>query len=66
MMFMGLFWIFAFVAIIYLAGTFSVDNRAKVANAKSAAEILADRYAGGEISREEFNKIRNDLNSCTG
>jgi putative membrane protein len=31
-------------------------------NSQSPAEILKARYAGGEISREEFEQISRDLN----
>ena len=58
--FMWLFWIFLIVAILWII-------RAAVggpsATPKSAREILEERYARGEIDKEEFEQKRKDLTS---
>lgn len=34
-------------------------------NGKSALDITKERYARGELSQDEFEQIRHDLNSLT-
>jgi putative membrane protein len=59
--FMWLFWIVLLVVIVWLLkGVFSGrDSSGKMG--KSALEILEERYARGEIDREEFDHKKKDL-----
>lgn len=64
--FMWIFWILVIVAIIWMIKSFagnSDKNNGQEKASKSAEEILKERYARGEIDREEFEQKRKDLNS---
>ena len=60
--FMILFWILIVVGVVllvkWLAGQSSAD---KGASERTPLEILGERYARGEIGREEFEQKRRDL-----
>lgn len=62
LIFMILFWgliIFGVIAIIkWLAGA---SGKAGTAAPKSARQVLDERYARGEIDREEFEQKKRDL-----
>ncbi|MEN8142628.1 MAG: SHOCT domain-containing protein [Thermodesulfobacteriota bacterium] len=60
MIFMALFWVVIIVGIIYLIKLLTDKGRSS-AQMETAEEILKKRYAKGEISREEFEKIKKDL-----
>lgn len=64
MIFMIIFWILVIVGAIYLIkwlmGNFQ-KSRDSSAGTNRALEILKERYARGEISREEFNQAKQDL-----
>jgi len=53
--FMLLFW----AAIIYLI--FTLLKRDRRCSANSAEDILKRRYASGEISKEDFERMKRDL-----
>lgn len=61
--FMWIFWILLILAIIWLAKVFFSNSDNQEKRSKSAEEILKERYARGEIDREEFEQKRKDLNS---
>jgi len=61
--FMWLFWIFVIVAIIWMIKSFISNSDNQEKKSKSAEEILKERYAKGEMDREEFEQKRKDLNS---
>ncbi|MDF1578722.1 MAG: SHOCT domain-containing protein [Desulfurivibrionaceae bacterium] len=61
MMMMVLFWLVTIVAIFYILRALTEKSGGKATHPESAEEILKKRYAGGEITREEFEKIREDL-----
>ena len=42
---------------------FSHSNNNNDENSESAAEILKKRYAKGEITKEEYERIKNDISS---
>lgn len=52
--FMIIFWFLIIVAIIVIIKWFYYKTRQK----ESAIEILERRYARGEISKEDFNKMK--------
>ena len=61
--FMGLGWIvilIAIVAVIWLLMRGSLAGGAQTGR-RSALDILKDRYASGEIGREEFEQKKRDL-----
>jgi putative membrane protein len=64
-MFIGLFLIIAVIAIIaYNSGWRPqgvTSQAAPVTASKSPLDIAKDRYARGELTKEEFEQIRNDL-----
>ena len=65
MFFVPLFFVFGAIAIYY----FLISSRhncnshdtSRYQSRGRASEILAERYAKGEISREEFQQIRKEL-----
>ncbi len=60
---MLLFWALLVVGVIVLLRWFATgaDRRAPPAEGASALDILAQRYARGEIDRAEFEQKRRDL-----
>lgn len=63
MMFGWVFWILLLVVIIWVVYQFLNKNR-NSANTKSenAMDILKERYAKGEITKEEYETMKKDLN----
>ncbi len=68
---MILFWILIILGIIYLARTLELGKGSGAGRSESstdssrdaALEILRERYARGEIDREEYEQRRRDLAS---
>lgn len=58
--FMWIFWILIIIAIIALIRGFSGAG-SNAGSPESPMEILRKRYAGGEISDEEFERRRKEL-----
>lgn len=69
--FMGLFWVLIVVGVVALLRLFASGGNNGGSNygggsgpeapPKSALDILKERYARGEIEREEFERMRRDL-----
>ena len=58
--FMGIFWILIVFLIVFVASRlFRLRGPGEERN--RAEDILKERYAGGEISREEYERIKEDL-----
>lgn len=57
--FMILFWILVIAVIVYLIRFLSQDRNEK--KDKTPREILEERYARGEIDKEEFERKKKDL-----
>jgi len=60
--FIWIFWILVLVAVIWLVKTFTDNGSNQQQNAKSAEDILKERYVKGEIDLEEFKQKRKNLN----
>lgn len=59
---MILFWIVIFLAIVFFVKVFSAGGKKESAGSReSALDILQKRYAKGEITREEFNQMKEDI-----
>lgn len=56
---MALFWIIVILCVIWFAK--SMAHSRKDRTEESALDIVKRRYAKGEITKEEFEKIRDDL-----
>ena len=54
-------WILIIVALVWLATSAARRGRDADRREKSALEILEERYARGEIEREEYLQKRGDL-----
>ena len=63
MFFMFIFWIIVIVGIVFLVVWLVNQNTRKtpISSEKSALDILKERYARGEISKEEFEEKKKDL-----
>ncbi|MCG8053743.1 MAG: SHOCT domain-containing protein [Candidatus Thiodiazotropha endolucinida] len=59
--FMWLFWIGLIILIVWAVKATAGGKSTPSERHKSAIEILKERYANGEIDREEFEQKRKDL-----
>ena len=63
MLFMGLFWVVLIVGAVWLAGALFQTGHAPNLGGRSLTprEILDQRYARGEITREQYELMKQDL-----
>jgi putative membrane protein len=66
MMGFGLIWVILIVAVVaYLMGwrpeNLNLGQRRERTDEKAPLEILKERYARGEVSKEEYERMRADL-----
>ncbi len=59
-LFMAIFWILMILGIMYLVRLMSGGGK-KEKKEETAIDILKKRYARGDITREEFDRIKDDL-----
>ncbi|MDI6734384.1 MAG: SHOCT domain-containing protein [Patescibacteria group bacterium] len=58
---MVIFWVALLFLIIWLVKETNRKNHSDISQPKSALDILKDRYAKGEINKEEFETKKKDL-----
>jgi len=58
---MGIFMVIVAVLVVVVLVRLLDTNRNKSSSAETALEILEKRYAKGEITKDEFDKIKSDL-----
>lgn len=59
---MFIFWILIIVlAVLLVKGLFNSNDSKSTENTKTAKQILAERYARGEINQEQYNSILDDV-----
>ena len=59
--FMILFWVLIIFGVVYLIRLLTRDKEEKQQH-ESPLDILKKRYARGEITKEEYEKVKSDLN----
>ena len=67
---MFIFWILIIVGFIYLLNNGELDNlfnrrnsnQYRTNNQNDPVEIIKERYAKGEINKEEYNDMMNNIN----
>lgn len=65
---MAIFWIGILVAVVWFVGNLfprSNSSHSTANRPESADDIVARRYARGEISKDEFEMIRHNLKQST-
>jgi len=60
---MWFFWILIIIALVLFVSLSTRRGGNPPGNEKSALEILRERYAKGEIDRDEFEQKQKDLNT---
>ena len=60
---MWVFWILIVAALVWFVAFSTRRGDIPPRSEKSALEILKERYANGEIDREEFEQKKKDLNT---
>ncbi len=63
---MGLLWLVVVIVIAYFIYRLIKNERILVPNrpvSRSAEDILAERYAKGELTREQYMQMKDDLKS---
>jgi len=58
-----IFWI-PVILLIYLSIRYLINRSKKVHEEKTALDIVKERYAKGEITKEEFEEIKKTLDSA--
>jgi len=62
---MGWFWFLGLIIIVilmwFILKTMDHNNRSQIPGHKSALDILKERYARGEIGKEEFDEKKRDI-----
>ncbi len=59
-MFMIIFWVLVILGVVYIFKMISERSR-PAERGETALDILKKRYAKGEVTREEFEKMKDDL-----
>jgi len=59
--FMILWWVIIITGIVYFIKWMTGNNNCHTGRKESALEILKERYAKGEIEKEEFEEKKKDL-----
>lgn len=59
---MWIFWILILIALVWFVASATRQAGNSQKREKSALEILKERYARGEIDRDEFKQMRDDIN----
>ncbi len=59
--FMLLFWILLIAGAVYLVKYIAESGKGKKQKGDRAIEILKERYAKGEVTKEEFEKKKKEL-----
>lgn len=59
-LFMTIFWVLVVLGIVYLVRTLAAKEKSGPAE-ELPLDILKRRYAKGEISKEEYDRIKDDL-----
>jgi putative membrane protein len=59
--FMALFWIAVIIAIVYVVKALNRTSTGSQVAGDTPLDIVKKRYAKGEITKEEFDRMKEDL-----